>query len=77
MELRSLNDWVVKLLLMSIHGVTEVLAFGGNVKQYQVQLDPDKLLTIADRGSLRALVCYPGHCDMCLPCSLSDKLLMH
>jgi hypothetical protein len=35
----------------------------------------DKLLTIAGRGSLRALVCYPGHCDMCLPCSLSDKLL--
>ncbi|SHN91017.1 efflux RND transporter permease subunit [bacterium endosymbiont of Bathymodiolus sp. 5 South] len=45
MELRSLNDWVVKLLLMPIDGVTEVLAFGGNVKQYQVQLDPDKLLS--------------------------------
>jgi cobalt-zinc-cadmium resistance protein CzcA len=30
---------------MPIDGVTEVLAFGGNVKQYQVQLDPNKLLS--------------------------------
>lgn len=45
MALRSLNDWVVKLLLMPIDGVTEVLSFGGNVKQYQVQLNPDKLLS--------------------------------
>ncbi|AYQ56370.1 Putative silver efflux pump [Bathymodiolus thermophilus thioautotrophic gill symbiont] len=43
--LRSLNDWVVKLLLMPIDGVTEVLAFGGDVKQYQVQLNPSKLLS--------------------------------
>ena len=45
MTLRSLNDWVVKLLLMPIDGVTEVLSFGGEVKQYQVQLDPAKLLS--------------------------------
>jgi cobalt-zinc-cadmium resistance protein CzcA len=42
--LRSLNDWVVKLLLMPIGGVTEVLSFGGEVQQYQVQLDPQRLL---------------------------------
>lgn len=34
--LRSLNDWVVKLLLMPVEGVTEVLSFGGEVRQYQV-----------------------------------------
>jgi cobalt-zinc-cadmium resistance protein CzcA len=45
MALRSLNDWVVKLLLMPIDGVTEVLSFGGDVKQYQVLLDPAKLLS--------------------------------
>ena len=45
MALRSLNDWVVKLLLMPIDGVTEVLSFGGDVKQYQVHLDPAKLLS--------------------------------
>ncbi len=44
MDLRSLNDWVVKLLLMPIDGVTEVLSYGGDVRQYQVQLEPAKLL---------------------------------
>jgi len=42
--LRSLNDWVVKLLLMPVEGVTEVLSFGGEVRQYQVQLSPQRLL---------------------------------
>jgi len=42
--LRSLNDWVVKLLLMPVSGVTEVLSFGGEVRQYQVQLEPQRLL---------------------------------
>ena len=42
--LRSLNDWVVKLLLMPVGGVTDVLSFGGEVRQYQVQLAPQRLL---------------------------------
>ena len=44
MALRSLNDWVVKLLLMPIDGVTDVLSFGGDVRQYQVNINPSKLL---------------------------------
>ncbi len=44
MALRSLNDWVVKLLLMPIDGVTDVLSFGGDVRQYQVNVNPSKLL---------------------------------
>lgn len=44
MKLRSLNDWLVKLLLMPIDGVTEVLSFGGEVKQYQVHINPSRLL---------------------------------
>lgn len=43
--LRSLNDWVVKLLLMPVDGVTDVLSFGGDVLQYQVNVDPQKLLS--------------------------------
>ena len=43
--LRSLNDWVVKLLLMPVDGVTEVLSFGGHVRQFQVNVDPSKLLS--------------------------------
>ncbi|RDK82500.1 UNVERIFIED_ORG: cobalt-zinc-cadmium resistance protein CzcA [Idiomarina abyssalis] len=45
MELRSLNDYVVKLLLMPVEGITEVLSFGGKVKQYQVNINPAKLLS--------------------------------
>lgn len=44
MDLRSLNDWLVKLLLLPIEGVTDVLSFGGEVRQYQVQINPDQLL---------------------------------
>jgi cobalt-zinc-cadmium resistance protein CzcA len=44
MALRSLNDWVVKLLLMPVDGVTDVLAFGGDVRQYQVNINPSRLL---------------------------------
>ncbi|MCL1079734.1 efflux RND transporter permease subunit [Parashewanella spongiae] len=42
-ELRSLNDYLVKLILMPVSGVTEVLSFGGEVLQYQVQVDPNKI----------------------------------
>jgi len=44
MELRALNDWVVKLILMPVDGVTDVLSFGGKVRQYQVRLNPDQML---------------------------------
>ena len=44
MALRSLNDWVVKLLLIPADGVTDVLSFGGDVRQYQVNLNPSRLL---------------------------------
>lgn len=44
-QLRSLNDWVVKLLLMPVDGITDVLSFGGAVQQYQVNLNPTRLLS--------------------------------
>jgi cobalt-zinc-cadmium resistance protein CzcA len=44
LALRSLNDWIVKLLLMPVGGITDVLSFGGEVRQYQIQLDPQRLL---------------------------------
>ena len=44
-ELRSINDYMVKLLLMPVGGVTEVLSFGGEVRQYQVQIEPNKLMS--------------------------------
>lgn len=42
--LRSLHDWTVKLLLAPVDGVTDILSFGGDVRQYQVQLNPRRLL---------------------------------
>jgi len=48
--LRSYNDWIVKLLLMPVGGVTEVLSFGGEVRQYQVQLIPQRLLSYGLTG---------------------------
>ncbi|MCL1075362.1 efflux RND transporter permease subunit [Shewanella dokdonensis] len=42
-QLRSLNDYLVKLLLMPVAGVTDVLSFGGEVRQYQVRVDANKL----------------------------------
>ncbi|NOU50078.1 efflux RND transporter permease subunit [Pseudoalteromonas sp. JBTF-M23] len=44
MQLRSINDWVVKLMLMPIDGITDVLSFGGKVKQYQVNINPTQLI---------------------------------
>jgi cobalt-zinc-cadmium resistance protein CzcA len=45
MTLRALNDWVVKLMLMPVEGVTDILSYGGEVRQYQVQLNPEQLLS--------------------------------
>jgi CzcA family heavy metal efflux pump len=44
MELRTLVDWTVVPHLLSIPGVADVNVFGGDVRQYQVQIDPNKLL---------------------------------
>ncbi|HVS64644.1 MAG TPA: CusA/CzcA family heavy metal efflux RND transporter [Thermoanaerobaculia bacterium] len=43
-QLRSLQDWNVRYALESVPGVAEVASVGGFVKQYQVILDPNKLL---------------------------------
>jgi len=43
-DLRSFNDWKLRYWLESLPGVAEVASFGGVVKQYQVNVDPVKLL---------------------------------
>ncbi len=42
-ELRSFNDWYVRYWLESVPGVAEVATVGGFVKQYQVNVDPNRL----------------------------------
>ncbi|MBU2871870.1 CusA/CzcA family heavy metal efflux RND transporter [Colwellia sp. E2M01] len=46
-QLRSLQDWFLKYELQTVKGVSEVSALGGMVKQYQVQVNPDKLRAYA------------------------------
>ena len=43
-ELRSIQDWYLRYELTSVPGVAEVASVGGFVKQYQVTVDPNKLL---------------------------------
>ncbi len=43
-ELRSIQDWFLRYELTSVNGVSEVASIGGFVKQYQVEVDPNKLL---------------------------------
>lgn len=43
MELRTIQDWIVKRQMALVPGVVEVNAFGGYVKQYEVSINPDKL----------------------------------
>ncbi|PKO51537.1 MAG: CusA/CzcA family heavy metal efflux RND transporter, partial [Betaproteobacteria bacterium HGW-Betaproteobacteria-2] len=42
-ELRALQDWFLKFELKTIPGVSEVATLGGFVRQYQIQVDPDRL----------------------------------
>ena len=44
MELRTLVDWTITPHLLAIPGVADVNVFGGDVRQFQVQIDPQKLV---------------------------------
>lgn len=43
MELRSIQDWIVRRQLLGTKGVAEVSSFGGYLKQYEVAVDPQRL----------------------------------
>ena len=43
-QLRSIQDWFLRYELTAVPGVAEVASIGGYVKQYQVEVDPHKLL---------------------------------
>ena len=43
-EQRAIQDWYVKFALQTVPGVSEIASFGGFQKQYQISIDPNKLL---------------------------------
>jgi cobalt-zinc-cadmium resistance protein CzcA len=46
MELRTIQDWIVKRQLMGTKGIIDVSSFGGFVKQYEVSIFPDRLIAL-------------------------------
>lgn len=44
MDLRTLHDWTVRLILRTAPGVDDVISWGGDEKQYQAQIDPQRLI---------------------------------
>lgn len=42
-ELRTIQDWIVRRQLLNVKGVAEVSSFGGKLKQYEINVDPNKL----------------------------------
>ncbi|MBD1384621.1 CusA/CzcA family heavy metal efflux RND transporter [Mucilaginibacter rigui] len=51
-DLRTIQDWIVRRQLLGVKGVAEVSSFGGKLKQYSIEVDPNKLfshnMTITD-----------------------------
>jgi heavy metal efflux system protein len=45
MELKSLEDWTLEKQLKSVPGVVDVSSFGGITREYQIQVDPNKLVS--------------------------------
>lgn len=46
MELRTIQDWIVKRQLSGIPGIVEINSFGGFLKQYEVAVDPEALFSL-------------------------------
>jgi len=44
MELRTLSEWEIRPRILALGGIASVVSIGGEVKQYQVRLDPERLL---------------------------------
>lgn len=64
--LRTLSDWTIRPRLLALGGIASVVSIGGDVRQYQVQIDPERLeayqVSIGDvrRALERANVNIPG-----------------
>ena len=76
MELKSLEDWVVEKNFKAVPNVVDVASFGGPTREYQVRLDPNKLvaygLSIAQvEQQLTTTTPMPAAASLRLDCSRS------
>ncbi|HZY83101.1 MAG TPA: CusA/CzcA family heavy metal efflux RND transporter [Cyclobacteriaceae bacterium] len=46
MDLRTIQDWIIRRQLLGVPGVADVSSYGGEMKQYEVALDPDRLRSL-------------------------------
>jgi cobalt-zinc-cadmium resistance protein CzcA len=46
MDLRTMQDWIVARQLYGTPGIAEVNSFGGQLKQYEVAVNPDRLIAM-------------------------------
>jgi cobalt-zinc-cadmium resistance protein CzcA len=46
MDLRTIQDWIIRRQLLGVPGVADVSSFGGELKQYEVAVDPDRLRSL-------------------------------
>lgn len=44
MDIRAIADWTIRKQLLAIDGIAQVIPIGGEVKEYQVRVDPERLL---------------------------------
>ena len=56
MDVRSIADWTIRPRLLTIPGISQVIAIGGGVKQYQVLVSPDKMAAL---GVSHIVAAYP------------------
>ena len=77
-EIKATQDWLVRRELKQVPGIIDITTFGGTTRQYQIETDPNKLLSYrryaaagAERGAV--VECERGRQ---LPCSLAIKTSM-
>jgi Cu/Ag efflux pump CusA len=75
LELRTLADWVVRQRLLTIPGVAQVFTMGGGRKQFQILVDPEKLLRfgVSLQQVKDAVVEQQRKCNRWLPGSAGPK----
>ena len=65
MEQKSIEDWTLTKQFKSVPGIVDVASFGGLTKEYQIRLDPDKLISYglsiaSDRAAVGQQQCQRG-----------------